>query len=189
MSWRRCVRITARRYEQKCSTEQESLLPPNGGMLRTFSIQRTFEKFQQCSLLPLLYLSFLLNNSPPSKPFLLILKSQQGLARLITKTKGLRRPRVRRLSKGVLSPRIRARVKRSSHWPRPSTPRMLSRLRMWSPRPRMLSPSSKQVIPNLRQLVPRRTPLFFSSFFLFFFGGSGATIYNGLLFFCLMKRC
>ena len=58
-SQRRCVGTTSRRCRQKCLTGQESLLPPSGGMLRTSSTQRTFEKVQRCSFL-LLLLPFLL---------------------------------------------------------------------------------------------------------------------------------
>ena len=54
--------------------------------------------------LPLFFLPFPpFEQLPPSKPLLLMLKSQQGLAR------------VKRMSRGVLSPRIRARTRRSSH--------------------------------------------------------------------------
>ena len=38
ISRQRCAGTTAKRYEQKRSTGQESLLPPNGGALRTYSI-------------------------------------------------------------------------------------------------------------------------------------------------------
>ena len=79
---------------------------------------------------------------------------------------------------GVLSPRINARVRKSS------TSRMLSRLRMQSPRPRMLSPSPKLVMPNPRQLSPMRTlpkqRCSHRTFLLFFFFGlwQFTTIYN-----------
>ena len=194
MSWRRCVGTTKRRYGQKRSTRQESLLPLSEGGLRTFFIQKTSKKFQQCSLLPLLLLFPLLSNPPPPRPLFLLLKSQKGLARLVTKTRGLRWPRVMRPSSRVLSPRIRVKVRRSNPRPRPRTPRMLSQSRMWSPRPRKLSLNPKKMTLNPRQLTPKRTlPMLrhssrsfllyffvlFSLFFsFFFFWWQFNTVYN-----------
>ena len=143
----------------------------NGGALRTYSIQKTSERFQRCSLLPLLLLFPLLSSPPPPKPHFSLLKSQKELARLVTKARGLRWPRVKRLFERVLSPRIR--VRRSDPRPRPRTPRMLSQSRMWSPRPREPSPNPKQTTPRRTPLMPRHSYrsslLYFFVLFLFLF--------------------
>ena len=137
-------------------------------------------KFQQRLPLPLFFFPFLLSKSPPSKPLLLMLKSYQGLAR------------VKRMSRRVLSPRIRTRTRRSSHWPRPIAPRMISRLGMWSPRPRMLSLSPRPRTPNLKAANPKKDLLASSLciifFFFFFFFVWLFTIYYNVPSFGSMKR-
>ena len=141
----------------------------NGGALRTYSIQKTSERFQRCSLLPLLLLFPLLSSPPPPKPHFSLLKSQKELARLVTKARGLRWPRVKRLFKRVLSPRIR--VRRSDPRPRPMTPRMLhnqgcglqgqgSQVQTQSKRPQGGPPSCQGIVIGA---------LYFTSLYFFFF--------------------
>ena len=108
----------------------KSLLTPSWGGLRTFSSLRIFGKFQQRSFLLLLILFHLQSCSPPPKPLLLMLKSQQGLER----------------------------VRRFSYQWRPKTLRTPSWSRMWSPKLKMQSLSPRLRIPNPRQLISRKTP-------------------------------
>jgi len=49
---------------------------------------------------------------PPPRPFFLLLKSLKGLIRPVTKARRLRWLRARRLARGILSPRIKARARR-----------------------------------------------------------------------------
>ena len=79
------------------------------------------------SLLLLLYPFLLLNKSPASKPFLLMLKSQQG----------------------------QVKVRRSCPQPRTLTPKTPLQSRMWSLRLRKSSLSLKLRMQSSRQLIPR----------------------------------
>ena len=131
----------AKRYGRKCSIEQKSLLPPSGGLLRTYSTQRKSEKFQRCSLLPL-FLPFPPRSSPPPpRPLFLLLRWLKA----------------RRLARGGLNSRIRARVKRSKPCQKPKVKRLPSRSRMLTPRPRMLLPRLRILTPRPRTLLLRIT--------------------------------
>ena len=143
VNWRHgeCAGTTALRHCQRRLTGRESLLTPSWWGLRTFSSRRISENFQQCSLLSLLILSLLPSSSWPSKPLLLMLKSQQGLER----------------------------VRRFNHRSRPNTPRTLSQSEMWSPRLKMQSLSPRYLIPKRTLIKPRHNYRIFFCSFLYIF--------------------
>ena len=68
-------------------------------------------KFQLHSLLSLPLLQPPLSRPPSLRPLFLLLRSLKGLARLVTKVRGLRWLRVRGLAKVVLGQRTRARAR------------------------------------------------------------------------------
>jgi len=116
--------------------------------LRTYSSQRTFEKFQRCSLI-WLFLPFPPQSSPPPlRPLFLFSKFPKGLARR------LRWPRVRRLAREVLNSRIRVRGRRLKPYHKSRVKRLASRSRMLTPRPRMLLPKPRMLLPRPKMLTP-----------------------------------
>jgi len=87
--WPRSVGTTVRRCGWRLLTLQESLLPQSGGRLGMSTILQTFAKSQLNSHLLLPLHQFLLSSPISSRHLFLLPRFPKGLAKLVTKARGL----------------------------------------------------------------------------------------------------
>ena len=137
------------------------MLPLSGDLLRTCFTLKTFKKFQQISLLPLLLLSLPRDSPQLPRPFFLLPTPSLGLKRPVTKARRLKWSRAKRLARGELNLRIK--VRRLQPCQKSRVKRLPIRSNVLIPRPRIT-----QLRPRMTFILLRHSFRILAHLLLFF---------------------